>query len=279
MRKTVLITGCSSGFGRASALRFLAGDWNVVATMREPAADADLDGRSDALVTRLDVRELASIAAAINAGIARFGAIDAVVNNAGFGLHGVFEATPRERIEEQFAVNVFGVMDVIRAILPHFRKNRAGVIVNVSSGAGVFTLPMLSLYSASKHALEAFSESLSYELAPFGVRVKIVEPGGVTTTNFIRRSGAELGRTETPADYDGFLASMGALFTALQKERGLATAEEVAQVIFDATGDLSKRLRYVATKDIAPLVKLRQEAGEDEYMRAMRARFAPKTTP
>jgi NAD(P)-dependent dehydrogenase (short-subunit alcohol dehydrogenase family) len=279
MRKTVLITGCSSGFGRASALRFLAGGWNVVATMREPAADGDLDGRSDALVTRLDVRELASIAAAIDAGIARFGAIDAVVNNAGFGLHGIFEATPRERIDEQFAVNVFGVMDVIRAILPHFRKNRAGVIVNVSSGAGVFTLPMLSLYSASKHALEAFSESLSYELAPFGVRMKIVEPGGVTTTNFIRRSGAELGRTETPADYDGFLASMGALFTALQKERGLATAEEVAQIIFDATGDPSERLRYVATKDIAPLVKLRQEAGEDEYMRAMRARFAPKTTP
>jgi NAD(P)-dependent dehydrogenase (short-subunit alcohol dehydrogenase family) len=279
MRKTVLITGCSSGFGRASALRFVAGGWNVVATMREPVPDAELDGRDDVLVTRLDVRDRASIAAAIDAGIARFGRIDAVVNNAGFGLHGIFEATPRERIEEQFAVNVFGVMDVTRAILPHFRKNRAGALVNVSSGAGVFTLPMISLYSASKHALEAFSESLSYELAPLGIRVKIVEPGGVTTTNFIRRSGAELGRTEAPADYDAFLASMGALFTALQKERGLATAEEVAQVIFDATGDPSDRLRYVATKDIAPLVKLRQEAGEDEYMRAMRARFAPETTP
>jgi short-subunit dehydrogenase len=189
---------------------------------------------------------------------------------------GIFEATSREKIQEQFDVNVFGVMDVTRALLPHFRQNGRGAIVNVSSGAGVFTLPMISLYSASKHALEAFSESLSYELAPLNIRVKIVEPGGVTTTRFIQRSGAEIAQIPLLVDYAPFVKAMEATFADLQKERGRATSEEVAEVIFEATNDASDRLRYVATKDIVPLVTLRQEAGEEAYMRAMRARFSPK---
>src|ERR1700680_1808212 len=114
----------------------------------------------------------------VAAGVARFGRIDALVNNAGYGQYGIFEAIPREKILQQFDVNVFGVMDVIRAILPHFRANQAGSIVNVSSGAGLFTLPMISLYSASKFALEGFSEALAYELASQHIAVKIVEPHG-----------------------------------------------------------------------------------------------------
>ena len=136
MKKTVLITGTSSGFGKTTAKLFASSGWNVVATMRTPAAEKDLVDSSDMLVTRLDVQDRASIDQAIAAGIARFGKIDALVNNAGYGLFGLLEATSREKIQEQFDVNVFGVMNVTRAVLPHLRSRKAGVIINVSSGAG-----------------------------------------------------------------------------------------------------------------------------------------------
>lgn len=152
MKKTVLITGTSSGIGKAAAKLFARNGWNVVATMRNPATETDLAGLSHLLVTRLNVQDRASIGQAIEAGVARFGRIDTLINNAGFGLFGLFEATSREKIQEQFDVNVFGVMDVTRAILPHLRKNQGGLILNASSGAGIFTLPTISLYHASKFA-------------------------------------------------------------------------------------------------------------------------------
>ena len=212
MQKTVLITGCSSGFGKATAIHFASQGWNVIATMRNPKPDNELAAIDGVFVTHLDVQDLASIEAAVAAGIARFGRIDVLVNNAGFGLYGVFEATSREKVREQFDVNVFGTMDVTRAILPHFRGNKAGVILNISSGAGIFTLPMLSLYSASKFALEGFSEALTYELAPLGITVKLIEPGGVVSTNFGKRSGAEAGQSQAPSDYDAFLSATEADF-------------------------------------------------------------------
>src|SRR5258707_3808693 len=176
MTKTVLITGVSSGIGKAAALHFAKAGWNVVATLRQPDAAADLAALPNVLVTRLDVQVPATITTAIDAGIAHFGRIDALVNNAGFSLFGVFEAIPQAKIQEQFDVNLFGVMAVTRTILPHFRAHKRGTIINVSSGAGIFTLPMLSLYCASKFALEGFSEALAYELAAQNIAGQIVEP-------------------------------------------------------------------------------------------------------
>lgn len=274
MKKTVLITGASSGFGKTAAKLFAGNDWNVVATMRTPDKEKDLVGLSDVLVTRLDVQDRMSINEAIEAGIARFGRIDALINNAGFGLFGVFEATPREKVQEQFEVNVFGVMDVTRAILPHFRRNKGGLIINVSSGAGVFTLPMLSLYCASKFALEGFSESLSYELASQNIVVKIVEPGGVISTNFGKRSGEEAAHNAALADYDKFVAGANALFANLRTQR-LASEEDVAKVIFSAATDGTDQLRYLGTEDIAPLVKARRETSEQQYIEFMRWRYQP----
>jgi len=144
--------------------------------MRRPEEEKELTRLADTLVARLDVQDLSTISSAVATGIARFGRIDALVNNAGFGLYGLFEGTSRAKIAEQFDVNVFGVMDVTRAVLPHFRKNGAGLILNVGSGAGVFTLPMLSLYCASKFALEGFTEAISYELASQNITVKMIEP-------------------------------------------------------------------------------------------------------
>jgi len=276
MKKTVLITGTSSGFGKAAARHFAREGWNVVATMRRPEEERELGQLDGVLVARLDVQDRTTIAAAMEAGIARFGRIDALVNNAGFGLFGLFETTTPEKIAEQFEVNVFGVMDVTRAVLPHFRQNKGGVILNISSGAGIFTLPMLSLYCASKFALEGFSEALAYELASQGIVVKIIEPGGVISTNFGQRSGVESALNGTLADYDAFVAHTLGVFAGLRAAR-LATEESVAQVIYDAATDGTGRLRYLATEDIKPLVSARRETSEENYIAFMRARFAPKT--
>jgi NAD(P)-dependent dehydrogenase (short-subunit alcohol dehydrogenase family) len=274
--RTVLITGCSTGFGEATARLFASRGWNVVATMRRPEAGGALAALGNVLVTLLDVQDPSSIERAIADGIARFGRIDVVVNNAGFGLFGVFEATSRKRVLEQFEVNVFGLMDVTRAILPHFRGNRSGVIVNISSGGGVFALPMTSLYNASKFALEGFSESLAYELAGLGIRVKIVEPGGVLSTDFVRRSSKEAGAAEALPDYDPFVTAMQTAFEGLRASRAGATSEQVAEVIFSAATDQTERLRYVATDNIKPWVAARRETSEDEYMAFMRARVVPR---
>ncbi len=275
MKKTVLITGTSSGLGKTAAKYFAERGWNVVATMRAPEKESELTALKDVLATRLDVVDHASIESAISEGIARFGKIDALINNAGFGLFGVFESISREKCQEQFDINVFGVMDVTRAILPHFRKNKGGLIINVSSGAGIFTLPMLSLYCAGKFALEGFSESLSYELASQNIIVKIVEPGGVVSTNFGKRSGAEAAQNSVLADYNDFIAGANAVFAGLRENRR-ATEEDVAAVIFKAATDGTDQLRYVATEDIQPLVKARRETSEEEYIEFMRSRFMSK---
>jgi len=272
MNKTVLITGCSSGLGKASAKLFAGKGWNVIATMLRPEAEAELTKLADVLVTRLDVQDRDSIGAAIEAGIARFGKIDALINNAGFGLFGLFEATPREKIEEQFDVNVFGVMDVTRAILPHFRANKHGLILNISSGAGVFTLPMLSLYCASKFALEGFSEALSYELASQRITVKVIEPGGVVSTNFGKRSAEEVTHTASLPDYAAFVSATLAIFDRLRSSR-VATEEDVARVIFAAATDGTDQFRYVATEDIKPLVAARRESSEAQSIKFMREQF------
>jgi NAD(P)-dependent dehydrogenase (short-subunit alcohol dehydrogenase family) len=272
MKRTILITGTSSGFGRAAVRHFAREGWNVVATMRRPEEERELSGIAEVLVTRLDVQDRASIAAAIEAGISRFGRIDALVNNAGFGLFGLFEATPREKIAEQFDVNVFGVMDVTRAILPHFRQNKGGLILNIGSGAGIFTLPMLSLYCASKFALEGFTEAIAYELASQNIVVKMIEPGGVVSTKFGERSGAEAAQNAVLPDYDAFVAHTHAVFAGLRGSRR-ATEEDVARVIHEAATDGTDRLRYVATEDIQPLVQARRETSEERYIALMRARF------
>ncbi len=275
-QKTILITGTSSGLGKTATRLFASSGWKVIATMRNPGDAGELADMDNVLVARLDVQDRSSIEAAIEAGIARFGRIDALVNNAGFGLFGLFESTSREKIQQQFDVNVFGVMDVTRAILPHFRQNKGGLIINISSGAGVFTLPMISLYCASKFALEGFSESLSYELASQGITVKIVEPGGMLSTNFGKRSGTEAAHNAALPDYDAFVAGASALFAGWQSS---ATEQDVARVILGAATDGTSQLRYVATPDIAPLVKARRETSEQEYITFMRSRFLPKKEP
>ena len=277
MKKTVLITGCSSGIGRATATVFASNGWNVVATMRRPTAETELVRMSEVLVTRLDVQDQNSINQAIGAGVARFGRIDALVNNAGYGQYGLFEAIPREKVREQFDVNVFGVMDVTRSLLPHFRKNKRGLIINVSSGAGIFALPMISLYCASKFALEGFSESLAFELASQNIVVKLVVPhGGVTSTSFSERLANDKAVDSSLVDYDDFVARTNEAFTNMTEARTM-NADEVGRVIYSAATDGTDQLRYLTGDDSRGFIKARREMPEPDYVDFMRSRFLPKS--
>ncbi len=250
MTKTILITGASSGIGKASAKLFHEKGWNVVATMRSPDEGNRVDharqytGRQARCFRIMTASRLH-----FAAGIDRFGRIDALVNNAGYGQYGVFEAVPPEKIKQQFDVNVFGVMDVTRAILPHFRANKPGMIVNVSSGAGLFTLPMISRYCASKFALEGFTEALSYELADLNIGVKLVIPhGGVSATSFNERSAQDAAVAEAPADYAPFMANAAKAFAGMSATRTMSSAD-VAAVIYESVTDNSSRLRYLIGDD------------------------------
>lgn len=271
--KTVLITGCSSGIGLATAKYFTANDWNVVATLRQPGKMAELTAASNVLITKLDVNDSDSISRAVGAGIAHFGKIDALINNAGFSLAGVFEAIPREKILEQFAVNVFGVMEVTRLLLPHFRENRGGLIINISSRAGLVGLPLNTLYCASKFALEGFSESLVYELAAQNIIVKLIEPsGGVSNTDFGKRMTDERTQIAPLGSYGEFVACAKSAYAAIAAKR-MITADEVAQVIYTAATDNTRRLRYFCGEDTGGLVEARREMPEEKFIEFMRSRF------
>jgi len=273
MTKTILITGASSGIGNATAKLFHAKGWNVIATMRDPAKETELTKLSNVLVTRLDVGDLASIEAAIAEGIEKFGAIDALVNNAGYGVFGVFEAASREKIQQQFDVNVFGVMDTIRAILPHFRARKTGTIVNVGSGAGIFTMPTISLYSASKFALHGFTEALSFELNPLGIGVKLVSPiGGVSSTAFQGRMAQEFAG-EAPVDYGSFLETAGRAFTSMVADT-MMTADEVATVVHAAVTDGTDKLRYIVGQDHRGFLAAQTDKPYDGYLAHQRDFFS-----
>ncbi len=195
MGKTVLITGTSSGFGRATAQKFHAQGWNVAATMRSPDKETQLTGLDNLLVARLDVTDPASIDNAVRATLDRFGGLHALINNAGHGGHGIFEEFTDGDIRGMFDTNFFGALNVSRAVLPHFRAHGEGAIVNITSLAGIVSGPTSGVYAATKHALEAMTESMAMEYAPLGIKVRSVAPGAFATgfTSAYRDGSAEIG--------------------------------------------------------------------------------------
>ncbi len=234
MSQTILITGASSGIGKAAATLFADRGWNVVATMRNTDDGASLAGRDNVLITTLDLLDSESITKAVAEGVDRFGAIDVLLNNAGYGAYGPLEATPMTVLRRQFDVNVFGLVETIQAVLPSMRAQRSGVIINISSVGGRMTFPLGSLYHGSKWAVEGLSEALHFELAMLGIRVKLVEPGGVNT-DFGGRSFVFTQNPEFP-DYQPLVDMATA---ALQEEASDDNQEphEVAEVIFAAATD------------------------------------------
>jgi NAD(P)-dependent dehydrogenase (short-subunit alcohol dehydrogenase family) len=246
--KTVLITGCSSGYGLETARHFHAKGWNVVATMRTPRED--VLPRSDRLrVLALDVTKPESIAAALEA----CGPIDVLVNNAGIGVIGAFEATPMSTVREVFETNTFGVMAMTQAVLPQFRARRSGVVVNVTSSVTLARMPLAAAYTASKMAVEGFTGSLAFELEAFNVSVKLVEPGYGPTTSFTN-NGA--GRMEglVPEAYAPFAERV---FAAFAQPVAVTTASDVAEVVWRAANDTTGQLRFPAGADAVALAQSR----------------------
>ena len=184
MHKTVLITGCSSGFGKLAVKTFSDKGWNVIATMRSPERETELTQLDNVLVTRLDVTDAGSIQQAVEAGLARFGSIDVLVNNAGYGGHALFEQATDDAIRAMYDTNVFGVMNVTRAVLPLMRAQKEGCIINVTSMAGMMGLPNSSIYSSTKFAVEGLTEGMALEYKPLNISVKSVLPGAYPTTRF-----------------------------------------------------------------------------------------------
>ncbi len=269
MSQTVLITGTSSGIGRASAKLFQSNGWNVIATMRTPAQERELNRLERVLVTRLDVQDHASIHTAVQQGLTRFGSIDVLVNNAGYGAYGALEATPVEKIRRQFEVNVIGLMATTQALLPHFRRQGSGVLVNLSSIGGKMTFPLGSLYHGSKFAVEGLSEALHFELAPLGVRVKLIEPGMVKT-DFAGRS-FDFSNDPALTEYQPLVQ---ALMSALGPMAAQASPPEaVAEVIFQAATDASAQLRYEAGADALELLAARRAADDAQFFAGIRAQF------
>jgi NAD(P)-dependent dehydrogenase (short-subunit alcohol dehydrogenase family) len=269
MTNTILITGASSGIGRATARLFQVKGWNVIATMRDPDKETELTALERTLVTRLDVQEIDSISLAVDAGISRFGRIDALLNNAGYGAYGPLEATPLEKIRRQFDTNVIGLMATTQAVLPYFRKQGAGVILNVSSIGGRMTFPLGTLYHGSKFAVEGISEALHYELAPLGVRVKIIEPGRVKT---------DFGGRSFDFSNDASLTEYQPLVQALARALGPGSGEgsspePVAEVVFTAATDGADQLRYEATPDAVQLLARRRAVDDATFFAGMRARL------
>lgn len=272
MTQTVLITGTSSGYGKATAELFLERGWNVVATMRRPQPEL-FEGAGDRVrVVRLDVTDPASIQGAINVALDAFGAIDVVVNNAGIGLLSAFEATPFETVRELFETNTFGVMAVCQAIIPYMRTRGSGIIVNFTSSAGIAAMPLVAPYCASKAAIEGFTESLDYELSSLGLRARLVEPGLAPTTNFAA-NGAERMAGLISEPYQAYAAR---LFEQLgDHPLGYATERQIAEAAFLAATDPSDRLRYPAGHDSETLARLRWSTSEEEYLSQMREWFGP----
>lgn len=266
--KTILITGSSTGIGRATAKKFQQEGWNIIATMRTPEKEEELNTLDNVLVTRLDVQDGDSIKAALDAGIAKFGKIDVVLNNAGYGLMGTFESADDASVRRQFDVNVFGLFDVTRAALPHFRANKGGMFINISSVGGKITFPLISLYHSTKFAVEGFSESLHYELADAGIKVKLVEPGGVAT-DFGGRS-MDFKHNEELSEYNEFVGKAMANFQNLMNEGNMSTPEMVADIIYGAATDGTDTMRYRAGADAEQLLDARAQLDDASFYAMMK---------
>lgn len=272
MKKTVLITGCSTGLGHAAAKLFAAQGWQVAATMRDISKAGDLLSLPNVAVFKLDVTDAQSIKTAVKQTTEKFGNIDVLVNNAGFGAFGPLETASDELIDRQIATNLTGVFNTIRAVLPMMRERRQGVIVNVASIGGLLTMPLNSIYHATKFAVVGLTEALFYELAPFGIQAKVVAPGGMATDFSGRSLSLTFDNDNHP--YVDYVSSVMASFrTTMAGNTPRSQPEQVAQIIYKAATDGSKQIKYVAGEDAQAMLSERNTLGDDAYVHELSRRF------
>ena len=254
MKKTIFITGASSGIGRAAVELFAKKGWNVATTMRSPEKEQSLQKLENVRLFRLDVTHPETITEALDSALKAFGDVDVLVNNAGYGAVGIFEKAEPNQIQKQFDTNVFGLMNVTRAFLPHFRKRKAGRIINISSVGGRITFPVYSVYHATKWAVEGFSESLQFELRPFNIQVKLVEPAAIKT-DFYSRS-KDVFQKKGFTDYDTY--EKVTLSNANKFGDEAPGPEVVAQTIWKAATSRCKKMRYPSSSQGKMLLMIRK---------------------
>ncbi|WP_425147432.1 SDR family oxidoreductase [Deinococcus sp.] len=267
MPKTIFITGASSGLGRATARLFAQKGWNVIATMRNPADAADLAALERVAVLPLDVTDPAQIERTVAAAL-ELHDVEVVFNNAGAGLAGPLEGMTDEQLVRQIDTNLLGVMRVTRAFLPHLRARQGGLIVTTSSIGGLVSFPFNSAYHATKWALEGWSESLAFELRRFGIGVKTVLPGGIST-DFERRSVV---RVQHGAYAQDSARNSSALSDPALRAGG-SSAEQIAEVVYGAVTDGREQLRYLAGADANAVYAQRLQAGDEAFRAGVRQRF------
>ena len=257
MTKTIFITGASAGIGKATAKLFAGKGWNVIATMRKPENEKELNLLSNVTLLPLDVDNLEQIKEAASKALA-LGDIDVVFNNAGYALLGILEATTDEQLVGQMETNFFGVVRVTQAFIPYFRKKGSGLFITTGSSAGLMGFPVSSMYDASKWALEGWSESLSYELSEVGIGIKTIEPGLVST---------EIGARSIFVSHPAYETLMGKFMALIEHGEDTTTPEQIAEVVYEAATDGKDTLRYVCGEDAKNLYAQRL-AGGDEAFRA-----------
>lgn len=244
--KTILITGCSSGYGLETARYFHARGWNVIATMRNPAA-APFATSDHIRVLALDVTDADSIALALELA----GPIDVLVNNAGIGLFGALEHSPMRRIRDVYATNTLGTIAMTQAVLPQMRARGAGTIVNVTSSATLAPFPLAAAYTGSKTAIQGFTGSLAHELAPLGIAVKLVEPGYGPTTAFAQNTDIKL-EDVLPEPYGSYAAP---ILAAMAEPALFTTETDVAEAVWQAVHDESGRPHFPAGADARAIMQ------------------------
>jgi len=257
--KTIFITGASTGLGKATAKLFASQGWNVIATMRKPENEKELNLINNITLLPLDVTNLAQIKETTQKAIA-LSSIDVVFNNAGYGLMGPLESTTDEQLVRQLNTNILGVIRVTQAFIPYFREKQNGLFISTTSIGGLITFPFSSVYHATKWALEGWSESMAFELKKIGVGIKTVSPGGVKT-DFLSRS-AEM--SSHPV-YEKWVKQLFAGFS----EDNFSSAEEIAAVVYEAATDGNDKLRYVAGEDAKALYAQRMQVGDEEFRKHM----------
>jgi len=268
-QKVVLITGANSGIGRASALYFAKQGWKVAATMRNVASGSDLGAIPNIRVYQLDVTNKETVSTAFESVIREMGAIDAVVNNAGYGLVGVFEAIAEEALHRQMDTNVLGLMRVTRHAVEHMRARRQGVIIQISSVGGRITFPLYAPYHATKWAVEGFTESLHFELEQFNIRMKLVEPG-IIKTDFAGRS-LEMYTSTTTSDYDTYVKTFAAASEKAIKDA--VSPQIVAEMIYTAATDGKKKLRYPVGNPAPVMIRLRRLLSDSAFFTVIKKAY------
>jgi NAD(P)-dependent dehydrogenase (short-subunit alcohol dehydrogenase family) len=260
--KTIFITGTSTGLGKAAAKLFASNDWRVIATMRNPEKEEELNNLDNVSLLALDVTDPGQITSAVKTACS-MGKIDVVFNNAGYGLMGPLEATPVDNILNQINTNLVGPIRIIKEFIPHFRANNGGLFITTTSIGGLVTFPFSSIYHAAKWGMEGFSESLAFELAQFGILVKTISPGGVAT-DFA-------GRSMVLNQHEAYEKDFGKMLNVLSGGGGFefSTAESIAEVIYEAATDGKDQIRYVAGPDAKQLYENRLTEGTETFRKEM----------